>query len=88
MNGIYVRWKRGEPREGRIFPPLEANHPAMDKPCANPACPDLLGDETPVQLLAIGPNPSDPEDVERHRAGRWYNAVATLAHARCLGNNA
>ena len=79
----FIRWKPGEPRESRVFPPLTAGHPAAGDSC--PACGECLGDGTPVQLLTIGP--TDDEDREKHRAGRWYSAFALLFHADCLGSD-
>lgn len=77
----FVRWRAGEPREGRVFPPLDPSHPAAAESCA--VCESLLGDGSPVQLLAIGP--LTPAAHQEHRAGRWYSALALLFHAACLG---
>lgn len=77
----FVRWRTSEPREGRVFDPLPFDHPAVLDLC--PACQRRLGTVHPVQLLAIGP--TDEEDQEIHRAGRWYNALALIFHAVCLG---
>jgi len=80
--GVYIRWKRGEPREGHVLPPLQPGHPLHDEPC--PACMQPLGlENVSVQLLAIGPD-SD-EALSAHRAGGWYRARALLFHAPCLG---
>ncbi|SEF34335.1 hypothetical protein SAMN05421837_107326 [Amycolatopsis pretoriensis] len=79
----YVRWRSGAPREGRAFPPLGPGHPAYRDVC--PACDHFLGNGLPVQILAIGP--TDDEARDRHRAGRWYSALALLFHAACLGSN-
>lgn len=79
---VYVRWQKDQPREGRVVSALQADHPSYLDPCANPGCDEILGDGTPVQLLAVGPEPDKYED---HQAGCWYSAVAVIAHARCLG---
>lgn len=76
----YVRWQRDEPREQRVFPPLDVSHPMADAPCK--VCEQPLGNGTPIQLLAIGP---EPDELVRHVDGRWYTAVALAFHAACLG---
>lgn len=81
MSGVfYIRWKPGEPREGRVLNPLAADHPAASLSC--PACSGPLGDGRSVQLYAIGPD--DEETAERHAEGRWYSAQAALLHAECV----
>lgn len=77
----FVRWRSGDSREGRVLPPMSADHPAFTDPC--PACRTPLGDGRPVQLLAIGP--TDDEDRARHTNGAWYSALALLFHTACLG---
>lgn len=79
MNGIFVRWKPGEPRRGRTFDPLRAGHPLYNSGCV--VCPRPLGDGTPVTAIAVGPH--DEESRERHDEGRWYSAQAALIHERC-----
>lgn len=76
----YVRWQKDEPREGRVFPPLAESHPAYGLGCL--LCTEPLGDGTPVQLFALGPE--DVEDREKHAAGGWYTALGLLLHARCV----
>lgn len=81
MSGVfYIRWKRGEPREGRVLNPLAAEHPAAGLLCL--VCHQPLGDGRSVQLYAIGPD--DEETAERHAQGRWYPAQAALLHAECV----
>jgi hypothetical protein len=77
----YLRWKKGEPRESRVFPSLDPTHPGSEQIC--PACLALIGTSQPVQLLAIGPDSEGTFAI--HNADRWYSALAVLFHARCLG---
>lgn len=79
----YVRWKAGEARELTVFPPLAATHPAAADPCL--LCDELLGNGTPTQLFALGPD--DARNREKHTAGRWYTAHALLLHEACLKAN-
>lgn len=76
---IYVRWKRGEPRRRRTFPPLSAGHPSAGNLC--PGCDQLIGTRLPAVLVAVGP--ADDGDREDHDAGRWYSAGAALFHEPC-----
>lgn len=83
MSGVfYVRWKSGEPREGRVLNPLGADHPAAGLSCQ--MCEQQLGDGRSVQLYAVGPD--DEETAEKHAQGRWYSAQAALLHAACVGD--
>lgn len=80
MSGVfYMRWKPGEPREGRVFNPLADEHPAAALPCL--VCNQPLGDGRQVQLFAVGPY--DDETREKHAEGRWYTAEAALFHTGC-----
>lgn len=79
-NVTYVRWKAGESRRGRVFPPLAAAHPASNAFCVIGG--GMLGTGEPVQLLIVGP--SDEVDRERHDAGYFYAAGAVVVHERCL----
>lgn len=76
---IYVRWRNGEFRRGRGYPPLAPTHPSVEHPC--PACGNPVGTTTPVQLVIVGP--TDAEDRERHYEGRWYTAGAVVVHQSC-----
>lgn len=78
----YVRWKNGEPREQREFPPLDPTHPAHDLPCA--ACGGRLGNGGSVRLLVLGPGDAI-EERAKHAEGRWYSAAAVLLHSACMG---
>jgi len=81
MTGVfYVRWKKGEPREGPLIDKLHVDSPAIDTPCQK--CGEPLGDGRPVQLYALGPD--DLDSVVRHERDRWYSALALLLHAECL----
>lgn len=79
-NTTYVRWRPGEPRAHRAYPPLEPGHPSYGVPCA--ACDRPLGDGTQVQLAVIGPH--DDESRAKHDQHRWYNAHAVVLHAACV----
>lgn len=79
-NVTYVRWRAGESRRGRVFPPLAAAHPASSAFCVIGG--GMLGTAEPVQLLIVGP--SDEVDRELHNAGRFYSAGAVVVHERCL----
>lgn len=64
----------------RVFGPKPPNHPSVGEPC--PAChvPFKAGDMT--TLVALGPG-NDPEQRQKAREGRVYNAVAVEIHALC-----
>ena len=66
--------------EQRRFGPKAETHPSVGKPC--PACgePFVVGDYT--ALITLGPG-QDPEQRERAREGRAYNAVAQEIHWAC-----
>lgn len=66
----------------RKFGPKMADHPSVGKKC--PACgiPFVAGDYT--SLVALEPG-DDPEEQEKARQGRPYNAVASEVHAACAG---
>lgn len=75
-----MRWQAGQPRESTTLAALTSEHPLFSEPCQ--LCDDLLGNGLPLQLLVLGPE--DPEDREKHAAGRWYSARAIALHADCL----
>jgi hypothetical protein len=64
----------------RPFGPKAAGHPSVGEEC--PACrrPFAEGDYT--TLVAYGPG-GDPEEQEKARVGRPYNAVAAEVHWSC-----
>jgi hypothetical protein len=70
----------------RKFDGLKAGHPLLDpaKPgqheCAACKKQFRVGDET--TLVTLGPG-DDPEQQERARAGRPYDAVAVVVHWSC-----
>ncbi|MGH8880020.1 MAG: hypothetical protein ACRD0P_22155 [Stackebrandtia sp.] len=79
---IYMQWRDGESRRGTIY---TAFNPKIDmlawtacRLCHRP----LKAEQW--QLLAVGPHPEYPAAIERHRAGLWYAATTTFAHARCV----
>jgi hypothetical protein len=70
-NVTYVRWQRDEPREGRVFRPLNTSHPAYGAGCW--LCGEKLGNGAQVQPLALGPE--DSEDRAKHHEGRWWSCT-------------
>ena len=77
----YVRWKKGENVRGRVFPPLDSDHPSTGTDCL--LCDIVLSNGTEVQLLAVGPDPQDEESIEKFEQDRWFNALAVLVHHAC-----
>src|SRR5688500_8862845 len=74
---FYVRWKKGEPRRGRVF--TEHNSATADLTCL--LCRESLGTR-PYQLVAMGPDDSDCR--VKHDTDRWYAARAMIMHERCV----
>ncbi len=66
----------------RKFSPLPKDHWLVGQTC--PACSKVFqeGDET--TLITLGPGDS-PEEQEKARMGRAYNAVAISVHWDCAG---
>lgn len=63
------------------YGPIAADHPAIGtQHCA--ACKQTIKAGESITLVPIGPG-DDPEDRERARLGRPYNAVAVIAHWAC-----
>lgn len=64
----------------RKFGPKAADHPSIGEDC--PACrkPFVVGDYT--TLVELGPADS-PEEQQKARTGRAYNAVALEVHWAC-----
>lgn len=82
-NATFVRWRKGESRRCRIFPPLEPDHPAHGSLCL--LCGHKLGQnvaELGVQLVALFP--SDNGDREKFTQGRWVTCHALILHAHCV----
>ena len=73
---IYVRWRKGESRRGRVFP--QAGQIGY-QPC--PHCGVPLAADLPIQLIAVGPD--DDEGCSRYEAGRWFSCTAVAMHASC-----
>jgi hypothetical protein len=69
----------GKPRRRLSFPPLSADHVAVDGGC--PLCPAHLGNGQRVVQLAVGP--TDRDAARSHEAGEEYAAGAVLAHEPC-----
>lgn len=63
------------------FGPLKADHPGVGEIC--PGCKQPLKVGDIPELVAIGPG-DDPEERQRAREGRPYNAVAIIAHHACV----
>jgi hypothetical protein len=78
---IYVRWRRGESRRGKVCGPLAPDHGMHGADCV--LCEQPLAGE-PVQLIIVGPHPDDPNAEDKHEAGRWYNASAAIGHEGCV----
>ena len=76
---FYVRWRRGEPRRGRVFDALTIDHSGYALPCVE--CDESLGDGHSVQLIAVGPD--DEKSAEKFAAGRWCTIAAVPLHAAC-----
>jgi hypothetical protein len=75
---IYVRWRKGESRRGRVFP--EAGE-IGGLPC--PWCSRALHLRLPIQLIAVGPEVDNPEAMSKYAEGRWFTCAATAMHASC-----
>lgn len=64
----------------RKFGPKEAEHPSVGEFC--PACKKSFKAGDYTTLIALGPG-DNPEQQERAREGRPYNAVAQEVHWVC-----
>ena len=64
----------------RRMGPLSGDHPCVGEEC--PACKKSFAAGEYVTLVPLGPG-DDPEDQERARVGRVYNAVAVPVHWAC-----
>jgi hypothetical protein len=80
---IYVRWRKGEDRRGRIFP-TAGSVSVGALPC--PLCAVPLAADLSIQLVAVGPDPDSPEAVRKHDEGRWHTAMAVAMHAGCVAD--
>jgi hypothetical protein len=67
--------------EQRKFGPMTADHPSIGQTCPGCSQPIAAGDYT--TLVVVGPG-DDPEERERKRNGRFYNAVCVIAHWGCV----
>lgn len=70
----------GNRRVSRKFGPKEENHPSIGEQC--PACYEPFNEGDYTCLVVLGPG-NDPEEGEKAREGRVYNAVAMEVHWRC-----
>jgi len=77
---IPIRWQRDAPRVVRDDLDL-SEHPLAGTPCAH--CDGPLDGQDPVAIVAVGPAPDDPAEIERHDEGRWYSADGVLCHDVC-----
>lgn len=64
------------------FGPKKADHPSVGDKC--PACQVRFKPGDMTTLIPLGPG-DDPEAQQRHREGRYYDAVAVEVHAACAG---
>jgi hypothetical protein len=80
---IYIRWRRGASRRGRVY---QTAGTLGFLPC--PHCRrrlDAWTDDPAIQLIAVGPD-SDAAGAE-HAAGHWYAATAVPMHETCALSN-
>lgn len=81
-----VWWQVGQPRLGKLWPPLEPDHAGYFRPCL--LCPRNLGGQgtqaLPVREIAVGPAAGDAEAVRLHEAGEPYRAAAVVVHDECI----
>jgi len=70
----------------RVWGPKDAETVARDAKAGRscPGCQKPFKEGDYTTLVTIGPG-DDPEEQEKARAGRPYNAVAVEAHAACAG---
>ena len=78
-NSVYLPWALHDPRESPVQDPLNVDHPAYNMPCW--VCGEGLGDDKPVQLIAIGADTR----TERAKlaAGVKASVLHMLVHAEC-----
>lgn len=67
--------------ENRKFGPKSADHPSVGELCAACKKPFQAGDFT--TLVALGPADC-PEEREKARGGRAYNALSVECHWACV----
>lgn len=86
---FYVRWKMGDTRRCRVFPPLTPEHPAYAMKCLY--CHYELGGgfggstkPEAVQLIAVALVDPDSDALVKFAAGRVCNVGAVLLHERCV----
>lgn len=82
MEGNQLRYRPLAPQFRTKMGPLDPSHPAIGKQCE--ACTENLKAGDYVTLVSVGPG-DDPEEQEKARAGRPFNAVAVIVHAACAG---
>lgn len=64
----------------RAFGPKAADHPSVGDVC--PACNEPFKEGDYTTLVVLGPG-HDPEEQQKAREGRAYNAVAAEVHWSC-----
>lgn len=74
---IYLRTRKGSPSDPRKF--LDPGG-VTNKTC--PACERELLHRQSICLVTIGPG-DDPDEQEKCRDGRHYNAIAVAVHWAC-----
>lgn len=69
--------------EQRCFGPMPADAPAIAMQEKCPACKIAFNEGDYTALVEIGPG-DNPNEQQRAREGRVYNAVAIQAHYLCV----
>lgn len=66
-----------------MFDVLAEDHPLVVAGKSCPGCELVFKEGDSITLVSIGPG-NDPEEQEKAREGRAYNAVALAAHYKCV----
>lgn len=83
---IYVQWKKGESRRGKMFEPLGIENARDDIASMQcPFCQYPIGNMKRYGLLIVGPMPDDEEALAKYETDRWHNAGAAVMHEACFG---
>lgn len=67
----------------RGYPPLQPDHPLVQTGDPCPICDEPFSAGDVVELVTLGPDLVDREDVRRARDGEAYNARAVAVHTAC-----
>lgn len=77
---VHSTWRPGQPRTGRVFPPLPQEHAFAALPCS---CERPLANGLPVREIVLGPVGGDPlADLTGDR-DTPLEVVATIVHRDC-----